>query len=264
MTHHRDSELAGRHFVVTGAGRGIGAAIARELARSGAAVSLVGRDRERLEATRRGISQECGGTHGVFLADVTDAGAVARAFARIGQEAGAVYGLVNNAGAAASGSFLDTDDETWRRMLDTNLMGAVFCTRAVLPGMIERGAGRIVNVASTASLAGYRFVAAYVAAKHALLGMTRALALEVARDGVTVNAVCPGYTQTDLLAESVQRAVARTGKSEEDIRRHFASANPQGRILDPAEIARAVAWLCAPGQAGVTGQSLVVDGGALL
>jgi NAD(P)-dependent dehydrogenase (short-subunit alcohol dehydrogenase family) len=149
-------------------------------------------------------------------------------------------------------------------MLDANLMGAVFCCRAVLPAMSAQHEGRIVNVASTAGLRGFRFVSAYTASKHALVGLTRALALETARDGITVNAVCPGYTDTELLAESIRRAAARTGKSEAEIRAVFAAANPQGRLVTPEEVAAAVAWLCDPAQAAVTGEPLVVDGGALL
>jgi NAD(P)-dependent dehydrogenase (short-subunit alcohol dehydrogenase family) len=256
--------MDGRHVVVTGGSRGIGAAIARELAAAGARVTLLGRNAERLEEARRALERDCGGVHTAFAADVTDGGAVARAVASASAEQGPIYALVNNAGLAESAAFLDTGDDAWRRMMDTNLMGAVFCTRAVLPGMLERRDGRIVNVASTASHRAYRFVSAYVAAKHALLGLTRALALEVAREGVTVNAVCPGYTNTDLLAESVRRASARTGKSEAEIHALYAASNPQRRVLEPGEVARAVAWLCAPAQRGVTGQSIVVDGGALL
>jgi len=257
-------ELRDRHVLVTGGSRGIGAAIARELAACGASVSLVARGPERLEEVRTGLEREFGGRHRALAADVTDARAAAGAVAAAVAALGPVYALVNNAGAAESASFLDSDDELWRRMLDANLMGAVHCARAVLPGMKALRAGRIVSVASTAGLTGYRFVSAYVAAKHALVGLTRALALEVAREGITVNAVCPGYTHTDLLADSVERARVRTGRSAEDIMRVYTSSNPQGRLMEPGEIARAVVWLCAPGQSGVTGQAIPVDGGALL
>lgn len=255
--------LAGRHVVVTGGGRGIGAAIARDLAAAGATLTLVGRTARDLEAVCVSLPARGASVHGVRVADVTDAGAVERAIGEATRSRGPVFGLVNNAGAAASGAFLDTDETTWRRMLDANLMGAVFCARAVLPGMVERRTGRIVNVASTAGLRGFRFVSAYVAAKHALVGLTRALALETARDGITVNAVCPGYTRTPLLEESVERASERTGRSAEEIVATYAASNPQRRILEPEEVARAVTWLCDPRQAGVTGQCIVVDGGAL-
>jgi NAD(P)-dependent dehydrogenase (short-subunit alcohol dehydrogenase family) len=253
--------LAGRHAVVTGGGRGIGAAIARELAGAGAVLTLVGRTARDLEAVRDSLPARAG--HGVRVADVTDSAAVERAMREAADARGPVFALVNNAGAAESGAFLDTDEAAWRRMIDANLMGAVFCARSLLPGMIERRAGRIVNVASTAGLRGFRFVSAYVAAKHALVGLTRALALETARAGVTVNAVCPGYTNTALLADSVQRASARTGRGGDEIRAAYASSNPQNRILEPGEVASAVAWLCDPRQAGVTGQCIVVDGGSL-
>jgi NAD(P)-dependent dehydrogenase (short-subunit alcohol dehydrogenase family) len=256
--------LSGRHAIVTGGGRGIGAAIARELSRRGAFVSLIGRDATRLETMRAELESRTGARALAVAADVTDAGAVARAIARAMDALGPAYALVNNAGAAESAAFLDTDDALWRRMLDANLMGAVFCCRAVLPAMLARREGRIVNIASTAGLTGYRFVSAYAAAKHALVGLTRALALETARDGITVNAVCPGYTDTDLLAESVRRAAERTGKPEAEIRSVFAASNPQGRLIKPEEVASAVAWLCDPRQAAVTGSPIVVDGGSLL
>jgi NAD(P)-dependent dehydrogenase (short-subunit alcohol dehydrogenase family) len=255
--------LSGRHAIVTGGSRGIGAAIAGELARRGAGVSLIGRDPARLETTRRELESRYGGRALAAPADVTDAAEVSRAILRAIETLGPPYALVNNAGAAESAAFLETDDALWRRMLDANLMGAVFCCRAVLPAMSARREGRIVNVASTAGLQGYRFVSAYAAAKHALVGLTRSLALETARDGITVNAVCPGYTDTELLAESVRRATARTGKPEAEIRAAFAAANPQGRLVTPGEVADAVAWLCDPAQAAVTGEPIVVDGGAL-
>ena len=264
MNATASTPLSGRHAIVTGGSRGIGAAVARELAGRGADVSLIGRDPARLEATRRELESRFGRRALAAPADVTDAAAVSRAILHAVEALGPPYALVNNAGAAESAAFLDSDDRLWRRMLDANLMGAVFCCRAVLPAMCARREGRIVNVASTAGLKGYRFVSAYAAAKHALVGLTRSLALETARDGITVNAVCPGYTDTELLAESVRRAAARTGKPEAEIRGVFAAANPQGRLVTPEEVAGAVAWLCDPAQAAVTGEPIVVDGGSLL
>ncbi len=254
--------LRDRHAVVTGASRGIGAAIARELARRGAHVTLVARDAARLDAVRASLAGP--GAHLAIVADVTDAVAVGRAMDQARDGRAAPFVLVNGVGAADSAAFLGTSDAVWRRMLDVNLMSAVFCTRALLPAMIAAGEGRIVNVASTAGLAGYRYVSAYAASKHALVGFTRSLALETARSGVTVNAVCPGYTNTELLAESAQRAASKTGKSTEAILAAYAAANPQGRLIEPDEVARAVAWLCHPGQRSVSGQTLVIDGGSIL
>lgn len=256
--------LAGRHVVVTGGSRGIGAAVARELAARGARLTLVGRDAARLRAVESSLRAAPGARHTTVSADLTDEAQAARALREAVAALGDPYGLVNTAGAADSAAFVDGDAALWRRMLDVNLMTAVYCTRAALPAMLARGEGRVVNVASTAGLTGYRYVSAYTASKHALVGFTRALAMETARAGVTVNAVCPGYTDTDLLAESVRRAAARTGRNADEVRAVFAAANPQGRIIQPAEVASAVAWLCDPAQGAITGQSLVVDGGSIL
>jgi NAD(P)-dependent dehydrogenase (short-subunit alcohol dehydrogenase family) len=248
--------------VVTGGSRGIGAAVARVLAELGARVTLIARDAERLERVRAALPGS--GPHAAVAADVTDADAVAQTMHRARELNGAAFVLVNCAGGADSAAFVDTDDRTWRRLLDVNLMGAVFCTRALLPDMVAAGEGRVVNIASTAGLTGYRYVSAYVASKHALVGLTRALALETARSGITINAVCPGYTNTELLSESAARAARKTGKAASAILDAYAAANPQGRLIEPDDVARAVAWLCHPEQRSVTGQTLVVDGGSLL
>lgn len=232
------SLLEGKHAVVTGGARGIGAAIAQALADHGARVSVVGRNTE-------------------IRADVSDPESVAAAF----EELGAVDILINNAGQASSAPFLKTDPELWRRMLSVNLDGTMYCTRAALPGMLERGWGRIVNIASTAGLVGYGYVTAYCAAKHAVIGLTRALALEVATKGVTVNAVCPGFTETDMLAETVANIVAKTGRTPAQARADLSSRNPQKRLVQPAEVANAVAWLCLPGSEAITGQAIPVAGG---
>jgi NAD(P)-dependent dehydrogenase (short-subunit alcohol dehydrogenase family) len=192
--------------------------------------------------------------------DVADAASVEAAFAR----AGAVDILVNNAGQAASAPFGRTDAALWRRMLDVNLTGAWHCIQAALPGMLDLGWGRIVNVASTAGLTGYRYVAAYCAAKHGLVGLTRALALEVAAKGVTVNAVCPGYTETDLVLDAVANIVRKTGRPEEQARAELAAANPQGRLVQPDEVAHAVAWLCMPAASALNGQAVAVAGGEVM
>ena len=169
--------------------------------------------------------------------------------------------LVNNAGQAESAPFARTSLELWQRMLAVNLTGSFLCAQAALPDMLAAGHGRIVNIASTAGQRGYAYVAAYVAAKHGVIGLTRALALEVAKKGVTVNAVCPGYTETDILRESIANVVAKTGRSEAEARAGFAAGNPQGRIVQPGQVADAVRWLCGDAAAAITGQSISVSGG---
>ena len=253
--------LAGRHALVTGAARGIGAEIARTLAAEGATLTLLGRD---LEALRRVAATLPGQGHGAVAGDVADEAAVRAAFAQASAERGPVAVLVNNAGAAESAPFLKTTPALWQRMLDVNLTGTFLCTQAALPGMLEAGWGRIVNIASTAGQKGYAYVAAYTAAKHGVIGLTRALALEVARKGVTVNAVCPGYTDTDILRASVANVVGKTGRSEADALAEFSAVNPQKRIVQPAEVADAVRWLCGEGAASVTGQSVSVSGGEVM
>jgi NAD(P)-dependent dehydrogenase (short-subunit alcohol dehydrogenase family) len=193
--------------------------------------------------------------------DVTDEAAVADGVARIEAEAGRVDILVNNAGRALGAPFEKTDGALWSDMLASNLSSVFFVTRAVLPGMAQRGRGRIINVASTAGLTGYAYVSAYVAAKHGVVGLTRALALEYARRGVTVNAVCPGYTDTPLVAEAAANIVAKTGRSEVEARLALAKVNPMQRLVTPQEVADAILWLASAGASAINGQAVAVAGG---
>jgi NAD(P)-dependent dehydrogenase (short-subunit alcohol dehydrogenase family) len=254
--------LADRHAVVTGGGRGIGATIAAALAGEGATVSVLGRDPARLDARVRSLG---GGTRAQGVAvDVTDEASVKSAFAAVRARFGRVDILVNNAGQAESAPLAKTDLALWQRMLAANLTGTFLCTREALPEMTARGAGRIVNVASTAGLVGYAYVAAYCAAKHGVVGLTRAAALECAKTGVTVNAVCPGYTETDMVGDAVANIVAKTGKTESEARAALVARNPQGRMVRPEEVASAVLWLCLPASSSITGQAIAVAGGEVM
>ena len=250
----------GRHALVTGGGSGIGAAIVLALVGQGVRVTVLGR---RSDVLHELVQQNPELLHAV-CADVADAEQVVAAFAEAVARFGPVHILVNNAGQASSAPFLKTDAAMWQQILSVNLTGTFHCTQAALPHMLQMGWGRIVNVASTAGLAGYAYVAAYCAAKHGVIGLTKSLALEVARKGITVNAVCPGYTETDILRESIANVVSKTGRSEADARAEFAKGNPQGRIVQPAEVADTVLWLCGEGASSITGQSISVSGGEVM
>ena len=254
--------LRGQHAVVTGAGRGIGAAIARRLAADGARLTLLGRDLPALQAfadTLPTASQALAVACDVSLAD-----AVVAAFEAARLRHGPVHTLVNNAGQAATAPLARTDDALWARMLAVNLTGTFLCTRAALPDMLSAKAGRIVNVASTAGQRGYAYCSAYAAAKHGVIGLTRSLALEVAQQGITVNAVCPGFTDTDIVANGIAAVVQRSGRAHADALAEFTRHNPQGRLVQPEEVAAMVAWLCSDGAASVHGQSLSVSGGEVM
>lgn len=247
--------LQGQHALVTGGGRGIGRAIAQALTGAGARVAILGRDEAALrEAVAAGAAAD-------FAAcDVRDAASVAEAVAKLAGDKGFDI-AVANAGAVETGPFLRSDAERFRRMLDINLIGTVNLFHAALPAMLERRRGRLVAIASTAGHRGYPYVSAYAAAKHAVLGLVKSLALETARTGVTVNAVCPGYADTDMVASGLDAIVAKTGKSREQAMAEMVRDNPQGRLIAPEEVAASVLYLCGAGSDAVTGQSLLINGG---
>jgi len=256
--------LAGRHTLVTGGGRGIGAAIAGLLAAHGATLTLVGRTAATLEAQRAALTERYGIEAGCVAADATDEAAVEAGFARAVADRGPISMLVNNAGRGDSAPFTRTTSAFFMRMVEINLLSSFLCIRQVLPAMTEAGFGRIVNIASTAGLVGYRYVSAYVSAKHGVVGLTRALALETAQSGVTVNAVCPGYVETDMTTDTIANIVEKTGMDEAAARARLAANNPQGRLIDPQEVAHAVLWLLRPESGSITGQALAVAGGEVM
>jgi NAD(P)-dependent dehydrogenase (short-subunit alcohol dehydrogenase family) len=246
--------MDGRRALVSGGSRGIGRAIAAAMTGAGIHVTILGRNEAALrEAAADGVAAAW------RAADVADPAALSHAV----DDAGPFDILVNNAGGAATAPFLKTDAAARLAMYRLNVESAATAIRCCLPAMLERRSGRIVNIASTAGLRGYAYVSSYVMAKHALVGLTRALAVEFAASGETVNAVCPGYTDTDLVAEGVRTVMAKTGRSEEAARAHFEKANPMGRLIRPDEVADAVLWLAGPLAAAVTGQAIVVAGGEL-
>jgi len=252
-------KLKHKHAVVTGGGTGIGAAIAAALATAGVRVTLMGRRLEPLETTAATLKDAQS-----VCCDVTDSGNVADAFKQAQARSGSIDILINNAGTADTAPFHKTNIQHWRRMMAVNLDGVFNCTLTVYDEMRKCGWGRIVNVASTAATKGYAYVSAYCAAKHGVLGLTRALALEAARTGVTVNAVCPGYTDTDIVREAVENIAEKTGRSEGEALAELTRHNPQGRLVKPSEVADAVIWLCRPESASITGQAIVVAGGEVM
>jgi NAD(P)-dependent dehydrogenase (short-subunit alcohol dehydrogenase family) len=254
--------LRGRIALVTGGGRGLGRAIALAFAAEGADVAVVARTAAEIDTVARHV-RALGRRAVAVTCDVGDRTEVDRAVAAVADALGPVTVLVNNAGVAVSAKLADTDDALWERHLRVNLTGAFHVTRAVLPGMQAAGWGRIVNIASTAGRAGFPYVAAYVASKHGLVGLTRALGMELARTGITVNAICPGYAATDLTWQSARRIEARTGRSYDEALEALAAASPQRRLVEPEEVAAVAVLLASEAGRGITAQAWNIDGGLL-
>jgi NAD(P)-dependent dehydrogenase (short-subunit alcohol dehydrogenase family) len=255
-----NDSLHGTHAVVTGGGHGLGAVIAQALAAAGTRLTIMGRDRDRLTKTGAALAEEY--EHVALVqCDVTEQESVERAFAAARQRFGDPTILVNNAGAAEAAPFLETSLEQWNRLIAVNMTGAFLCTQAVLPGMIAAGSGRVINIASTAALRGYRTVSAYTATKHGVLGLTRALALEVVRQGITVNAVCPSYIEGDVSERTIDSIAAGRGITREEARKKLERTIPLGRLIRPEEVAETVLWLCSPAASAITGQAIAVAGG---
>jgi len=259
-----DRYLDGQHAVVTGGSRGIGAAVARALAERGAKVTIMSRSLDELEAQAGLLRRGSAATVTALACDVTDSASIRNAFAQAVESNGTVRVLVNNAGAAEGAPFAKMTRDIWDRMVAVNLTSTYACSAEVIPAMLQARSGRIVNVASTAGLRGYKTMTAYCAAKHGVVGLTRALALETAKHGITVNAVCPGYTDTDLTDGSVSNLAAVFKVSEDEARAMLVRTIPRGSLITADEVANAVCWLCAPGAAAVTGIALPIAGGEIL
>jgi NAD(P)-dependent dehydrogenase (short-subunit alcohol dehydrogenase family) len=246
--------LAGKRALVTGGGRGIGAACARELAAAGAKVVVCGRTAAELDAVAADIGGE------TIVVDLVDRVATDAMVARLGK----VDILVNNAGVAESAALAKTSDAMWDRILELDATAPFRLVRALVPAMIAAGWGRVVNIASNAGVSGYGYTAAYCAAKHAMVGFTRALAIDIAKTGVTINALCPGWVETQMSDQAVARIAEQTGRSAAEARKTLEAMSPQRRMIQPLEVAHAAVMLCADAARGIHGQTIVIDGGAIL
>jgi NAD(P)-dependent dehydrogenase (short-subunit alcohol dehydrogenase family) len=247
-------QLNGKHALVTGGGRGIGQACALALARAGATVTVVGRSRTNLDAVAAQVNGRA------LVADLSDRADTDRMLAQVGR----VDIVINNAGIAESAPLDKTSDELWDRVLELDATSPFRVIRALVPAMVQAKWGRVVNIASNAGVSGYGYTAAYCAAKHAMVGFTRALAIDLARTGVTINALCPGWVATDMAAEAVARIVAKTGRSDAEARASLENMSPQRRMIQPEEVAHTAVMLCADEARGIHGQTIVIDGGAIL
>jgi NAD(P)-dependent dehydrogenase (short-subunit alcohol dehydrogenase family) len=248
--------FTGKNALITGGGRGIGRAIALAFAREGIRIAVAARTAEQVEQ----VAHEIGNGAIAVVCDVADPESVARMFERVGS----VDILVNNAGVAESATVVNTTDELWHKHLSINLSGTFYCTRAALPAMLKKGWGRIINIASIAGKTGAPYIAAYSASKHGVLGLTKSIALEVATTGITVNAICPGYVDTEMVTRGVERITSRTGRTAEEALDTLKKMSPQNRLVTPDEVAALALLLVSDEGRGITGQGINVDGGSVL
>jgi NAD(P)-dependent dehydrogenase (short-subunit alcohol dehydrogenase family) len=262
MADTTERYLEGKHAIVTGGSRGIGAAVAAALARRGADVTILARSTARLDRQADAL-RALGSRVTALECDVAEEASVRACFARAVSELGDAYILVNNAGMAEAAPFSRTTQELWDRTLAVNLTSVFTCTKQVLPAMVRAQAGRVVNVASTAGLRGYKTMAAYCASKHGVIGLTRALAAETARHGVTVNAVCPGYVESDMTEHAIANVVSALGKTQAEARELIVGTVPRGSLIRVEEVASAVEWLCRPRRRAVSGVALPIAGGEM-
>ena len=256
--------LDGQHALITGASRGIGAAVATTLAEAGATLSLTARNGAEITDVAAALAKKYGVAATGYAADATDSDQVEKAIRDAASAHGAPTILVNNAGGADSVPFLKESRTQWEHTLTLNLTSTFVAMQAALPAMLEAGYGRIINMASTAGLKGYAYVSSYCAAKHGVIGLTRATALETARKGVTVNAVCPGYTDTPMVSDAVDKIIAKSGRTREETLAELAAGNPQRRLVEPHEVSATVLWLALPSSSSITGQSIAVAGGEVM
>lgn len=252
--------LHGVHGVVTGGGKGIGAAIGESLVKAGAAVTLMGRNEKALIDTARNLQAQ-GGSVGWIVVDVTDEASVENGMQAARKNLGDIEILINNAGAAESAPLSKMDIGLWERMLSVNLTGVFLCTKYAVPSMLKKGRGRIVNISSTAGVSGYQYVSAYCAAKHGVVGFTKALARELLDSNITVNAICPGFTDTDLFRNSVAKVAAKTGRPVSEVQSEFLRGVPGERLITPEQVASTVVWLCESTQDAITGQAIIISAG---
>jgi NAD(P)-dependent dehydrogenase (short-subunit alcohol dehydrogenase family) len=259
-------KVKNRLALITGGGRGIGRAVALAFARAGASVTVAARTQEQVDRVVQEIRDECAGVQAfATVCDVSVGAGVDRMFAGVREAFGRLPDiLVNNAGIAESASFLKTDDDLWHRHLATNLSGSFYCARAALPAMLERGWGRIINIASIAGKTGAPYIAAYAASKHGVLGLTRSLALELAPKGITVNAICPGYVDTEMTRRGIEKISAKTGKSSDEALEAIRRMSPQNRLVTVEEVAAVALLLASEEGRGINGQAINVDGGTVL